>query len=313
MVVGLSPSYLSLHQQSRLPKCISDHFIHKRNRRDIKRLCVQRTQILPPDHRDAASLRVFVLSDLHTDYSENMAWVKCLSTVRYKKDVLIVAGDVAETYKNFVLTMSLLKDRFHHVFFVPGNHDLWCRREGNKFLGSLEKLNALLDACRGLGVETSPRIVDDIGIIPLFSWYHESFDREKDIEGIRVPLLEMACKDFRACKWPGRLSSKDLSLALYFDAMNDKNSEPIKEIQRTCSQTITFSHFLPRESMHESRRFILQLFVTHLLSFPRTAVGVSPSYGDLTAHRGFLPECRREGKSYVQRRECYSTPTFPRS
>lgn len=38
---------------------------------------------------------------------------------------------------------------------------------------SLEKLNKLLDACRGLGVETNPMVIDGLGIIPLFSWYHE--------------------------------------------------------------------------------------------------------------------------------------------
>ncbi|XP_011086924.1 uncharacterized protein LOC105168516 isoform X2 [Sesamum indicum] len=73
--------------------------------------------------------RVFVVSDLHTDYSENMCWVKSLSSRTHDKDVLVVAGDVAETYTNFLLTMSILKDKFRHVFFVPGNHDLWLRRE----------------------------------------------------------------------------------------------------------------------------------------------------------------------------------------
>lgn len=139
----------------------------------------------------AFGLRVFVLSDLHTDYSDNMTWVKCLSTTRHKKDVLLVAGDVAEKYDNFVLTMSILKDRFQHVLFVPGNHDLWCRGEEDDFLDSLEKLNKLLDACRGLGVEINPVVIDGMGIIPLFSWYHESFDREKDINGIRILSLEM--------------------------------------------------------------------------------------------------------------------------
>lgn len=139
----------------------------------------------------ASGLRVFVLSDLHTDYSENMTWVKCLSTTRHKKDVLLVAGDVAEKYDDFVLTMSLLKDRFQRVLFVPGNHDLWCRGEENDFPDSLEKLNKLLDACRGLGVEINPVVIDGLGIIPLFSWYHESFDREKDISGIRILPLEM--------------------------------------------------------------------------------------------------------------------------
>ncbi|XP_043700165.1 acyl-carrier-protein phosphodiesterase PptH-like [Telopea speciosissima] len=137
-------------------------------------------------------LGFFVLSDLHTDYSENMAWVKCLSAVRYKKDILLVAGDVAEMYKTFVLTMSLLKERFMYVFYVPGNHGLWCR--GEDYVDSIEKLNTLLDACRRIGVETGPKIVDGLGFIPMFSWYHESSDREKDIQGIYIPSLEMNLK-----------------------------------------------------------------------------------------------------------------------
>lgn len=78
----------------------------------------------------------------------------------------------------------------------------------------------MLNACRKLGVETKPSVVDGLGIIPLYSWYHEvkcsnallydvfsmdlnhlfivydlalfqSFDEERDITGIRIPSLEM--------------------------------------------------------------------------------------------------------------------------
>eukprot|EP00257_Ricinus_communis_P026892 XP_025014306.1 uncharacterized protein LOC8286474 isoform X2 [Ricinus communis] len=182
---------------------------------------------------------VFVVSDLHTDYPENMTWVKSLSSKRHnKKDVLLVAGDVAETCSNFFFTMSLLKDTFQHVFYVPGNHDLWCRWDQDRCLDSLEKLNKLLDACRILGVETTPMILDGLGIIPLFSWYHE------------------VCKDFHACKWPGDLSSRDTSLALYFDAINEENGDKIKVIQRTCSQIITFSHFVPRQELCPEKRML---------------------------------------------------------
>lgn len=38
---------------------------------------------------------------------------------------------------------------------------------------SLEKLNKLLDACERIGVETNPMVLGELGIIPLFSWYHE--------------------------------------------------------------------------------------------------------------------------------------------
>lgn len=211
---------------------------------------------MPCVSKEGTGLRVFVLSDLHTDYSENMTWVKHISRVTHKKDVLLVAGDVAETFKNFLQTMSLLKDRFEHVFYVPGNHDLWCRWEKEDYHDSLEKLNNLLDACKRLGVETSPMAIDALGIIPLFSWYHESFDREEEITGVRIPPLEMACKDFHACKWPDQLSMEGISLAQYFDTMNNNNQNAISEIQRTCNQVISFSHFLPRQELCPEKRML---------------------------------------------------------
>ncbi|KAF6165644.1 hypothetical protein GIB67_010680 [Kingdonia uniflora] len=252
-----------LRCQSRYRKYyISDQYIQPQSYKmtHMKRRCTTQVISLPYDvdidGEMSQGLRVFVLSDLHTDYSENMDWVKSLSTIRYRNDVLIVAGDVAETYNDFVFTMSLLKDRFEHVFYVPGNHDLWCRWEGDNYLDSIEKLNALLTACSGIGVKTSPAIIDGLGIIPLFSWYHESFDKEENITSVRFPSLEMVCKDFHACKWHGELSSKDLSLALYFDAMNKKNHDQIEEIQQICSQIITFSHFLPRQELCPEKRML---------------------------------------------------------
>lgn len=35
-------------------------------------------------------------------------------------------------------------------------------------------------------------------------------------------------------------------LALYFDSMNDKNWNTVKDIQRRCSHTVSFSHFISR-------------------------------------------------------------------
>ncbi|WOK98898.1 hypothetical protein Cni_G07610 [Canna indica] len=137
-VLSSPPSLSGLLGQS----CLSDGFDHLASRRCARstKICFgARQQMLPANCSfggpcDADDMRVFVVSDLHTDYKENMEWVRRLSTEWYKKDVLIVAGDVAETYGNFVLTMSELKQRFHSIFYVPGNHDLWCRREAGKFV-----------------------------------------------------------------------------------------------------------------------------------------------------------------------------------
>ncbi|KAL5225776.1 hypothetical protein ABZP36_012415 [Zizania latifolia] len=198
----------------------------------------------------AATTRVFVVSDLHTDYRENMDWVLRLpvggGAAGVGVDALVVAGDVAETRDNFARTMAALRERFGAVFYVPGNHDLWLRRENGRYMDSLEKLTALLDACSELGVDTGPRIIGDLGIIPLFSWYHKSFDKEKDVNSVRVPSLEMACKDFHACKWPPELANDDEALALYFDKLNDKNHDAIEEVKKSSKQILTFSHFVPR-------------------------------------------------------------------
>ncbi|KAF8036022.1 hypothetical protein BT93_C1903 [Corymbia citriodora subsp. variegata] len=131
MVLRLASSYMSIPQTPRTSTSLSQRVPLRKPGKMWKRGCTRRLDILPSLNGDGPGLRVFVLSDLHTDYSENMMWVECLSTAKHKRDVLLVAGDVAETYNNFVLTMSLLKERFKHVFYVPGNHDLWCRRESD--------------------------------------------------------------------------------------------------------------------------------------------------------------------------------------
>lgn len=75
----------------------------------------------------ASTMRVYAISDLHTDYEANMEWVRSLSSSLYQPHTLIVAGDVANSLETFTTTMRILKEKFQHVFFVAGNHDLWCK------------------------------------------------------------------------------------------------------------------------------------------------------------------------------------------
>ncbi|XP_066381073.1 uncharacterized protein [Miscanthus floridulus] len=107
-----------------------------------------------------------------------------------------------------------------------------------------------------LGVDTGPRTIGDLGIIPLFSWYHKSFDKEKDVNSVRVPSLEMACKDFHACQWPSDLTNDDEALALYFDKLNDKNHDAIEEVKSSSKQILTFSHFVPRQELCPEKRML---------------------------------------------------------
>lgn len=143
MVVWLVPSGLSLSTIPGRSICIPRNVLSANCRRNFKQECIKRPQIFPSANGEAVGLRVFVLSDLHTDYTENMTWVKRISVVKHKKDVLLVAGDVAETFKNFLQTMSLLKDRFEHVFYVPGNHDLWCRWEKDDYVRNIYYLQKI--------------------------------------------------------------------------------------------------------------------------------------------------------------------------
>ncbi|KMT03393.1 hypothetical protein BVRB_8g190810 [Beta vulgaris subsp. vulgaris] len=256
MVGGFSLSLQSVAHSSQWSDSISRQLTWRRSRNRIKRVGTRSSRIYASVHKYMENKRVFVLSDLHTDYTENMTWVRCISSTSHQEDILLVAGDVAETYDKFFSTMSLLTSRFKHVFFVPGNHDLWCRKEGEDFHDSLDKLNALLHACGELGVESSPLIIGDLGIIPLYSWYHESFDTEQDITGLSVPSLKMVCKDFHACRWSSELCDKNDSLAQYFDAMNEKHSYIIEEIQRKCEKVITFSHFVPRQDLCPEKRML---------------------------------------------------------
>lgn len=257
---------------------------------------------------DSGDIRIFVVSDLHTDYGENMEWLKRLPTVWHKGDVLIVAGDVAETISNFVLTMSQLKKRFGSIFYVPGNHDLWCRREGGKFTDSLDKLSALLERCNELGVQTAPKIMGSVGIIPLFSWYHKSFDREKDINSVRIPSLEIACKDFHACKWPSQLSSDDVALAHFFDTMNEKNRELIQEIQKNCCQLITFSHFVPRQDLCPEKRMLFYPNLPKIIGSDFLEARIRSIHGDnknrsgchIFGHTHFCWDAVHDGIRYVQ-------------
>lgn len=138
MVVRFSPFSLKLSQQphNHQSSCFSKQVAVSCSY-GMKRFDLRRPQILSSALGNSDGLRVFVVSDLHTDYDENLKWVECLSSVDYKDDVLLVAGDVAETYRMFIVTMSLLRERFEHVFYVPGNHDLWCRREGQNYVRSL--------------------------------------------------------------------------------------------------------------------------------------------------------------------------------
>lgn len=196
--------------------------------------------------------RVFAISDLHTDYKQNLNWVANLSNQDYREDYLICAGDISHKLSLFTETLKLLAAKFKKVFFVPGNHDLWIRDKDAA--NSLEKFVIIRDLCLSLDIETRPTIIQDLAapvvIFPLFSWYvkpEEGADSLYLQKNREDPELKMWV-DNREILWPDSLDSK--RPVDYFLEINEKNhNNSFKHYP-----VISFSHFLPRQDLIFSQK-----------------------------------------------------------
>ena len=102
------------------------HMLDESEKRDRK----SRKRISRKDSmKRLTKLKVYGISDLHADFEENLAWLRELPETEYKNDVLCVAGDVSEHMEILEIVWKILVPRFHRVFFVVGNHDLWTSLE----------------------------------------------------------------------------------------------------------------------------------------------------------------------------------------
>jgi predicted phosphodiesterase len=175
-------------------------------------------------------MRVFALSDVHIDYDINAEWVAGLSSADYRDDVLILAGDVANTLRLLDWCLAALVARFKKVLFVPGNHDLWVVGEGHEKT-SLQKFQEVVAVVESCGASMQSFHERGVSIIPLLGWYDYSFG-EPDEE------LKSVWMDYYACRWPAGFGVKQI--AAHFAALNNK------DMAVDGDKTITFSHFLPR-------------------------------------------------------------------
>lgn len=174
-------------------------------------------------------MRVFAVSDLHTDFPRNRLLVERLPRGEFRGDALLVAGDVASEVETIESTLALLRDRFGRVLFVPGNHELWVRGGGGD---SVEKFHRVLSLCRELGVETRPARLGGVWAVPLFSWYEPEFDTRGDAE-----TEELAgWADFHFCRWPEEVRSP----CAHFLEMNEPH------LGAYDAPVVSFSHFVPR-------------------------------------------------------------------
>lgn len=176
--------------------------------------------------------RIYALSDLHADFPANRRRILRLPAGEHTGDALLVAGDVADGMDVLRDVLGFLRTRFRDVFFVPGNHELWVRGDPRT---SVEKFFAVLELCDELGVRTRPARVDGTWVVPLFAWYHESFDTAG--EGVADELEAWADRYF--CRWTAEIGRVDE----FFLRMNARS------VRRYEGPVVSFSHFVPRTEL----------------------------------------------------------------
>ncbi|MDB4949800.1 MAG: hypothetical protein JWM27_2449 [Gemmatimonadetes bacterium] len=184
-------------------------------------------------------MRIFALSDLHTDFRENRRLIQRLAERDYRGDALIVAGDVADRLETVRETLGFLRGLFADVWFVPGNHELWVRNDPRD---SVQKFHAVLAACAEVGVRTAPGRAAGHWIVPLFSWYDAAFDVRG--EGVQADLE--AWSDNYFCRWPPDVGSP----SAYFATLNERS------LRAYDAPVVTFSHFVPRPELVPPVRYL---------------------------------------------------------
>lgn len=175
-------------------------------------------------------MRFYALSDIHVDYPENLNWVESIEKNTYQNDVLLLAGDVTDDLILLAKVLASLREKFLCILFVPGNHELWLRKED--VACSLEKFEEIHRLCKELDVKTEVSHFGDVSVVPLYSWYDFSFG-EPDRHLLR------AWRDFRECSWPDHLPDS-VAVCEYFLGLNRQR------LSATNKHVISFSHFMPR-------------------------------------------------------------------
>ncbi|CAE7696106.1 unnamed protein product [Symbiodinium sp. CCMP2456] len=216
-----------------------------------------RTSRLRCPSRRMSSVRLWAISDIHTDIKENLAWIESISDTDFLDDALIVAGDVSDSHAVLERTLAVLKRKFADVFFVPGNHDLWVDGDDT----CVDKVVQLQDLCRRLSVHSAAARVGTaekgVWVCPILSWHHQSWDPEPDLEGWKVPSVAECMVDYERCRFPPGVSMFDDSAARRIDKMNEALGLQLPLADRPSDEAlVTFSHFLPRIELSLEKRYL---------------------------------------------------------
>jgi 3',5'-cyclic AMP phosphodiesterase CpdA len=124
---------------------------------------------------------LFATSDLHVTHEGNAPLVD-LVLPDSPEDWLLVAGDVAERVESIVDILTVLRERFAKVVWVPGNHELWTTHADPSQLRGQARYEHLVERCRAIEVLTPedeypvwPYAERPLTIAPLFVLYDYSW------------------------------------------------------------------------------------------------------------------------------------------
>lgn len=230
--------------------------------------------------------RVYCISDLHTDNTENMQWLReyCTSHKFGASDLIIVAGDISHQLSILNTTLTILKQNGANVLFVPGNHEAWLEtasvkrndeeiKNGSSCLfTSFDKLEQVYHLCHELGVLTGCTMIrrrqkqttdDDtvLWIVPLECWYDATLSLD-NCNDLCTNFYHWPWMDFFRCQWPQDLYPPSvnndntgkipLGLTEYFLQQNEMNilttvQNSIRKETSNNNIIMTVSHFLPNQ------------------------------------------------------------------
>jgi len=96
--------------------------------------------------------RLFAIGDLHLSYKQNREALSKLNP--HPEDGLILCGDVGEKMEHMRLAFESAKSCFEHVFWVPGNHELYTMPSEDPKCKGEKKYQQFIDLARSFGVLT---------------------------------------------------------------------------------------------------------------------------------------------------------------
>jgi predicted phosphodiesterase len=194
----------------------------------------------------AETSKVWCVSDLHVDCAENQEWLRALNPQPH--DAVIVAGDLCTSLKKLRAALIMIQAKFKHVFFVPGNHELWTYRGGPN---SLQKFYQILKLCSEIGVHVEPALLGDrVAVVPMYGWWcFAASDVAEADETTALPSQHEVASSFDAmCMWPSSVgdpenphnSSYD-RIAAFFLSLNQR----ALNTNFAGRDIVSFGHFLP--------------------------------------------------------------------